>query len=320
MNGEKTNSHQLKSKLSVESLFWSLRPVNILIVALTQYFFYYFLFKCNAIKLDIALNLGGHLLYSFILTTVIITACGYLINDYVDFDSDLLNNKKYRLSSQLNYLPVYFILLFTGFVISTFIAVKLEKPELALFYLLATALLFLYSTHFKKIPLIGNVIVALFSASVVLIFLIFESNFINEFRSIDPENYKEFKFTLLFYGLFMFLLSLTREIIKDIEDVKGDNLKGDNTIAVINLSLAKTISTTLSFALLFIEIYFVIKMPTQLLLLLGMIFIIFPQILFLLTMLKAKSKADYSKTSKFAKIIMVLGLIYLIILNSNLYL
>jgi 4-hydroxybenzoate polyprenyltransferase len=317
MNGEKTNNQEFKPKLSLESLFWSLRPANILIVALTQYAFYYFLFKSNISQFGIAMNLNGYLLYAFILTTLLITACGYLINDYVDFDSDLINNKKYRLSSQLDYLPAYFSLLIIGLLISIFIALKLESPALALFYLLASALLFLYSTHFKKIPLVGNVVVALFSASVILIFLIFESNFIKELQSVDPESHSNFFFTLLFYALFMFLLSLTREIIKDIEDVDGDRLNGDNTIAVINLSLAKTISIILSFALLLIEIYFVIKMSTQLHHLIGLILIIVPQILFLLQMIKASSKSDYNKTSKLAKINMVLGLFYLIILNSN---
>ncbi|NNF20536.1 MAG: hypothetical protein HKN67_01235, partial [Saprospiraceae bacterium] len=73
------------------TLLSSLRPVNLLLVILSQLTFY-FLVITPSLQNDLRLNNGG-LLYLFVICTVLITASGYLVNDYFDFENDDINNK-----------------------------------------------------------------------------------------------------------------------------------------------------------------------------------------------------------------------------------
>lgn len=313
MSGEKINRKKTSQKFSFANLFWATRPVNILIVVLTQLIFYHLLFVKHANDLGLHLALKGDLLFLFLLTTAIITVCGYLINDYIDFESDILNKKHHRFHKKSEYLPAYFTFLFIGLGLALFIANQLDKPKYALFYHLASAILFLYSTHFKKKILSGNFIVALFTASVLLVFLLFESQFIISFEDHSPILFASFQMTLYFYCVFIFLINFIREMIKDLEDIEGDKISGDKTLAVINVTFSKNIIIMLSILLIAIEILFLTNLKTEWILALGIALILFPQVFLIYTFSKAKVKTEFNQSSKIAKANMFLGLLFLII-------
>ncbi|NNE13808.1 MAG: UbiA family prenyltransferase [Saprospiraceae bacterium] len=289
----------------------SFRPINLLVIGATQFIIYQFYFTQEAICPF--LGLKGYLLLPFILTTMLIAACGYLINDFFDFKGDLINKKKYKLSNPVVYLKIYFTLLILGFVISLWIALELGNPFLALIYILANAVLFLYSSHLKSVPFIGNIIVSLFSAFVILILVIFEFDYITCVFEFDDALAKFNLKTILFYSIFAFFISLSREIIKDMEDVEGDKKMDVKTMATIHgIKISKSYASLFLFFNIGLSaswIYQLNGLVETSLIILPILLLILPQIVLLVFLTKAKVKTDFSKNSFLAKVCMLLGLI-----------
>ncbi len=99
--------------------------------------------------------------------------------------------------------------------ISILISVFLNEVALAI-VLFSILILFVYSKFLKQIPLIGNITVA-FLTGLVFIFggVVVE----NPIAAIVP-------------AVFAFLINLIREIVKDMEDVEGDNKVGVITFPI----------------------------------------------------------------------------------------
>jgi len=314
MSGEKTNSN-VDTRFSLVRLFWSLRPVNIFIVVLTQILFYKFLFQDYSNAHQLPLALSGHLFPFFILTTAIITMCGYLINDYMDYEGDILNAKQYKLANKFQYLPPYFIFGFVGLALSYYVAVQLNKVELTYYYLLASSLLFFYSIDLKRRPVIGNILVALFTAFVLLVFALFEFDFLKTIRVNNTDAFNSITHYLYFYGSFMFLLSFYRELVKDLEDLKGDKALGLKTLAVLNQTATKNVANfCLGILILFIILY-LMKIENISTLILAIVLLIVPQVWLFIKTYKLKFTTEYALLSKQSKINMFLGLLYFLIIN-----
>ena len=314
MSGEKINKRSKSIRTySFKDFVWCLRPLNLFIVAITQITFYKFLFVPLSLDLNRELVLNNYLLWPFTVTTVIITACGYLINDYFDFEGDQYNNKRYRLSYKWLYLPYYFVLLILGLCLSVWIALELNNLTLVLYYLGASVMLFLYSSYFKLLPLIGNLIVAVFSAFVLFIIALFEYTFMLFSFIQNEESVVFFHSIFVFYLFFMFFKSWIREMVKDLEDVYGDTKVGAQTLAVNNKAKAKELLIISAILLLLIEVFFLVRVNVNSVLCLFLIVV--PQILFSYKLLKAEVKKHFTLLSKLAKINMILGLCFLVLLQ-----
>ena len=298
------------------SIIQASRPLNLFIVALTQYFFYY-LFFINGDSTG-SLSLYPNLLYPFIAVTLIITACGYYINDYFDYNSDIDNQKTNKLKHRSNYLSLYFFFLITGFVLAYWIAYSIGRPFLSLIYIIANLLLFLYSSHWKKQVLIGNIIVALFSAFVMLIIVYAEWEVISSIAWQQNTASGEAISIIVFYSAFIFLISMIREMLKDIEDIEGDRAAGYRTLPIINSpEKAQVLSglNSIILILLMASWYYSLKhIHDTLLSLFFGIAILAPTVLLTIFIFKAQDKKQFHHLSQFCKAIMLSGLIYLILL------
>ena len=204
-----------------------LRPINLLIVLLTQLAVYHSFFLSSPVVDDIQLSLYPKLIYLFCVVTVLVTAAGYLINDYFDEETDRLNQKSNKLSKYSN-LRYYFILVLLGFGIALWIAIQLGNASLTIIYLICIYLLYLYSASWKKRVLIGNMLVSIFCAGVYLIFAFAESKYLRSL--VDTEMI----FQLVLFSLFAYLISMVRELIKDLEDIEGDRLAGYLTLPIVH--------------------------------------------------------------------------------------
>lgn len=291
------------------------RPINLIIVGLTQFIVYYFLFIQTPQSKELVLY--PNLLVPFILVTIIITACGYYINDYFDYATDKINNKKNRLSEQSHYLLLYFSFFIIGFLLAYWIAAQIGQPALCLIYILANILLFMYSSSFKKKPLIGNVIVALFSCFVILI--LFYAEYGNIYLNNLALTHERLHVSILikFYIVFIFLISLIREIIKDMEDIEGDNQEGHRTLPiVIGIKKTKQLITILSFFLIGALVFWYTKSVDQhnlALMLCFFIGLILPLINLAIGTWRSNKKESFRQMSNLSKGIMLLGLAYLIL-------
>ena len=161
-----------------------------------------------------------------ILTTsiLLITMGGYLINDIYDIESDKINKPgKVYISTIISIksgLFLYFLTSITGLLLGFYLSINKNLNHLSGFFIVTVILLFIYTKILKKLPLIGNIIVALLVS--LPIFLVYE--FDHSMISIkDIFNNLFLSIIIFFYLLFAFLTTLIREIIKDLQDIKGDN-------------------------------------------------------------------------------------------------
>ena len=167
-----------------------------------------------------------------ILVTCIICLNGYLINDYFDFDADAQYKSKFQLRHKHTYLKYYLVCYFIGFILSVYLANYLGKIEWSLLYILANGGLYLYSSFLKAKFIWGNVLVALYTAMTIMIILLAEHEFVASVKYINPFLHEEIILTYLFLAVMAFLINLIREIVKDLEDQRGDAQSGSQAYAV----------------------------------------------------------------------------------------
>ncbi|HJW29038.1 MAG TPA: UbiA family prenyltransferase, partial [Saprospiraceae bacterium] len=152
-----------------------------------------------------------------ILITAIISAGGYVINDYFDVEIDKIN-KPHKWKSRHQWTretlyKIFMVLFLSGLVITAVAAIQFGILFYLALYLAASIGLYVYSSHLKCAPVIGNLVVALYCAATVMIVAL-------------PDLHAKTPGILLpgfyFYVFFAFSITMYREIIKDIEDVAGD--------------------------------------------------------------------------------------------------
>ena len=297
-----------------------IRPLNLALVYLTQILFYSLFFPslgCGNGYEEFGyykLVLSSPYIFLFAFITVSIAASGYLINDYFDFDSDLKNAKTNRLRSKSANLVYYWVIVLIGFLLSLWMAlVVVNQVLLAGIYLVAVAALFMYSAVWKKQVLIGNVVVSLFSAFVILILIYAE----REYLAHTPKEFEVDLSSILIYSGFAFLVSMVREIIKDIEDVSGDKTVGYRTLPIVyGIARAKGIASFFAWWLLLLIIgwmtYLYLGVTPRMILLISVMLLCIP-VSYVLIKLLSKVKMNPKQLSQVCKVHMILGIVVLII-------
>jgi 4-hydroxybenzoate polyprenyltransferase len=256
-----------------------IRTGNLLIIAATQYLFGYFVINgllyypnqkitedYNNYQSIPPINLGLQLshfdFFLLVLSTVLIAAAGYIINDYFDVRTDRINKPsnviidkgiKRRLA-----MLIHTLFNVIGVALGFYVAWKIGNWKFGMIHLLMATLLWFYSTTFKKMFLAGNLMVAFFTAVVPLVIALFDVYLLQirlqnqllinpVFRTfiqhIDLVFYLRLPFYFAFvFALFAFLTNLMREIVKDMEDMAGDMETGGQTMPIaIGVSSAKRI-------------------------------------------------------------------------------
>jgi 4-hydroxybenzoate polyprenyltransferase len=262
-----------------------------------------------------------------VLSSVLITAAGYVINDYFDTGTDMLNRPETVLVGKtINrktamLIHIFFSILGVG--IGIYLSVRINILAMGVAYLLASGILWFYSTTYKRQFLIGNIIVAVFTGMVPLMVALFEVPLLNQqYREILLGMNMNFNSILGWVGgfsFFAFLSTLVREVIKDIEDFKGDMAFGRNTIPVVlGIRTSKIITVCLIamniFALLFIYFRYLVlnnmgKFDLITLIYFSLLLII-PFIFLAYRIITAENKEHYHRASNITKLIMLAGILY----------
>lgn len=263
------------------------------------------------------MELSGSLWWLFILDTILIAAAGYVINDIFDQRTDLLNKPENTFIGN-NYISIkmawvyYTALVILGLILATYIAVTINKPHLLLIYPLVTILLFLYSFNFKRVALLGNLVVATFCAFVPGIILYAEWEVINNNEVLNLTEYEFLINMFSAYISFAFLSTMVREIVKDMEDVIGDASSGYKTLPIaLSGKGAKYIAIFFGALLILSYAFWVLPYiaTDSIVIILGLVSIMFIYSVFIIERLFAASvKEDYTLISKQLKILMVISL------------
>ena len=300
------------------AFFKLIRWPNLVFIALTQILFYYcFIFHRNSYD---TVSLKFFLFVLLVIASVLIAAAGYIINDYFDLNIDKVNKPAKIIVEKVirRRWAIIWHLVFTsaGVLLSFYIGYKINNLFVGVFNGLSAVLLWFYSTTFKKELLIGNIIISLLTAWVVLVLYFCEIRFDYVFNA-EPDNYQQY-ITLIFkgsvlYGGFAFIISLIREVVKDLEDIRGDEKYGCRTMPVVwgvpaSKIFAATWLVVLIAALGIVQVY-ALQLRWWWSAVYCVIFVIAPLIIILLNLYKAMVMEDYHKLSVAIKMVMLAGIL-----------
>ena len=157
-------------------------------------------------------------------SVIITTASGYLINNYYDINSDKINNKNIEELSKTFYGNCYLLHLFTSLLV---LFISDLSPGWLNLVIISHILVYLYSLKLQHWPVIGNLLVALLSSIVLLIPYWLTGTF------WELENFNLSENLNQIFVIFCFLLTIKREIVKDMEDIQGDLKTGSYTLAIV---------------------------------------------------------------------------------------
>ncbi|GAO45334.1 geranylgeranylglycerol-phosphate geranylgeranyltransferase [Flavihumibacter petaseus] len=295
---------------------------NLFFIVVTQVLFYYCLLVPAMTGVSMPGNSGSLKLDPFffallVISSVCIAAAGYIINDYFDLNIDLVNKPDtiviQKIISRRWAIAWHGLLSAAGVIISGYLSWKLRNPIIVFANLGCVILLWFYSTNFKKQLLVGNIIISLLTAWVILVIYFAE---ISISRFDEPE-YRDavqsiFKFTII-YSAFAFLISLIRELVKDMEDREGDARYGCRTMPIVWGIPATKYFTTIWVILLFgsiaiVQLYGLLKGWW-----IGSVYCLATVLVPLITIgwqiQKASAKADYHRISTWIKLIMLAGIL-----------
>lgn len=277
-----------------------------------------FFFKFQNIPLALADWQYGLL----VLSTILIAAGGYVINNIFDQNTDTINKPNNvivgKTISETNAYNLYIGLTVTGVAIGFYLSNVIVKPGFASIFILIAATLYLYATSLKQMMIIGNVIVALLLSFSVIIIGIFDL-----FPTIHEGNQQQLGVVfsiLLDYALFTFFLNFMREIVKDLEDVDGDYNQGMNTLPI---AIGKSRTAKIVFGLSFIPILFMLYYINKYLLELVfttvylLLFVVGPLFYFTIKIWTAKSKKEFHALSLLLKWILLFGILSVVVISLN---
>jgi 4-hydroxybenzoate polyprenyltransferase len=287
--------HTIKKILSMFSV---VRGYNIPIIALAQYLSAIFILAPEKRALSVLLDFN---LFIIVIASGLTIASGYIINNFYDSKKDLINrpnkSKIDRLVSQRTKIQVYFTV---NFIVASL--ALLVSFRALLYFSVYIFLIWFYSHKLKKHPIIGNLTASLLAVLPFFAILLY-------YKNLYPQ--------IFAHATFLFLLILIREIIKDLENIKGDIANDYRTIPVLFGELfAKKIITILTIITIipvyllvdkydvgYMDIYFYVSLMVL--------------IFFLFFLWKANSKVQYLQLHVILKVIVVSGVFCIVLIDPE---
>ncbi len=296
-----------------------IRWPNLVFIALTQVLFFYcilpFVYRGYP---QITYTLSPFTFYLLVFASLCIAAAGYIINDYFDLNIDQVNKPSHLIIEKYIKrrwaIVLHLILSFTGFAVSCYVGYLIKNIYIPFFNLFAIAALWFYSTTFKRKLLIGNILISLLTAWVILVLTLAEYKNENLLANINT-NGRLFKISFLYAG-FAFVISLIREVVKDMEDMEGDARYGCATMPIVwGIPVSKVFSavwlSVLVASVAVLQIY-VLQLYWWYSVLYCVLFITLPLLWILKRLYSANMQKDYHKISSAVKLVMFTGILSMI--------
>ncbi|MBO9583323.1 MAG: geranylgeranylglycerol-phosphate geranylgeranyltransferase [Flavobacterium sp.] len=304
------NRQQKLLIMKIVSLFSVVRGYNIPIIVLAQYLSAIFILAPEIRALDILLDFY---LFLIVFASAITIASGYIINNFYDSQKDLINrpNKSMldRLVSQKTKLNVYFGLNFLAVLMAGIVSWRAF-----LFFSVYIFMIWFYSHKIKKYPIIGNLMSALLAVTPFFAILLY---FYNKISFEEIENHMSHFVVISAHAVFLFLLLLIREMIKDLENLKGDLVTDYRTIPVLyGEKISKQIITALTILTIvpvyvLVNIYDVGYMDIYFYVCFGVL------LFFLIYLWKSNSKEQFLRLHNVLKFLIVSGVFCIVLINPS---
>lgn len=284
--------------LKIASMFSVIRGYNIPIIALAQYLSAIFILAPEKRALDVLLDFN---LFIIVIASSLTIASGYIINNFYDSKKDLINrpNKSMldRLVRQKTKLQVYFAVNFIVFLLAFFVSIRA-----VFFFSTYIFLIWFYSHKLKKMVVIGNLTASFLAVLPFFAILLY-------YKNLYPQ--------IFAHATFLFLLLLIREMIKDLENIKGDVANNYQTIPVLfGENFSKKIISVLTISTI-IPIYFLIEIfevgYMDIYFYVSLIVLIF----FIQKLWKSESKTDYLMLHNILKFLVVSGVFCIVLIEPE---
>jgi 4-hydroxybenzoate polyprenyltransferase len=300
-----------------------IRWPNLFIILLSMSFLLYFVIIPALGISPATAGMGTIEFILLIVSTLLIAIGGYIVNDVFDINADSLNKPESNIIGNIISVKyayrLYWITTITGVAAGTVLSYLINQVNFGLIFLFSAGLLWFYSQKYQCQPLVGNIVISLLSAISFGLVWLFEfyalSNNAMVFTGVQSEFPLVNRLITIYMG-FAFFVSLLREIIKDIEDYKGDNRFGCITFTVkFGVSASKLLALIVAYITLvasFIVQYYFYN--TGYLLLTGAFVAIAILILTIIIKLhKSTSKENFGRLSTLIKILMISGIMSMIL-------
>ncbi len=305
------------------AFFKLIRWPNLVFIALTQILFYYFIlpFVYRDRYLDAVRTFSEFYFYLLVIASVCIAAAGYIINDYFDLNIDLVNKPSKLIIGKYikrRWAIVFHIMLsIIGFFISCYVGYKIRNFYIPFFNLLAIGALWIYSTILKKKLLIGNVLISVLTGWVIMVISVaeYKYQYPTTISSGDFVTPRLLKLSFLYTG-FAFIISLIREVIKDMEDMLGDAKNGCRTMPIVwGIPVTKVfVGVWLAVLIGTVTVlqFYVFQLGWWLSVLYSTVFIIIPLLWTLKKLYAAQTPLHYHQLSSMVKFVMLTGIISMV--------
>ncbi len=312
-----------------------IRWQNLLIIVLTMVLMRYAIIEPVISKISVVLADGtGQAVtltlkfpwYDFVIlvfTTLLLTAGGYVINDYFDIKTDLINRGEVIVGTKIprrHAILWHNILNIMGVIAGFYISWKAGFLWLGILFLMVSGLLYFYSASYKRQFLVGNLVVALLTAMVPMLVAIYEWPALYRYYSVNAITPPQLGIIFYWVGgfsVFAFLTTLTREIIKDIEDFEGDMAYGRNTVpVVIGTKTARILSISLiiiTIVLLYLVWYFFLYDKITLVYISATL--VLPLLYVVYQLIVGKTKRQLHIAGRIMKIVMIAGVLYSVVVK-----
>ncbi len=283
------------------SLFSIIRGYNILVIALAQYLASIYILAPDLPLREVVLDLN---LFVIVFASALVIAAGYIINSFYDSEKDLINRPRKsmldRLVSQRTKLSAYFVLNFLSVLLASYVSFRAT-----LFFSAYIFGIWIYSHKLKRIPMLGNIVSA--TLAITPFFAVFVY-------------YKNFETVIFVHAIYLFLLILVRELIKDMENMAGDLAQGYRTIPLLyGTNVSKILASILVLLTLLPALLLIYSFDVGIMYLyfFGSIFFL---IGFLALLWKSNSKKHYIWLHNILKFIIVAGVFSILLIDVDLVL
>ncbi|SHJ43492.1 geranylgeranylglycerol-phosphate geranylgeranyltransferase [Maribacter aquivivus] len=287
--------------LKVLSLFSVVRGYNILVIALAQYLASIYILAPELPVRKVVFDVN---LFVIVIASAMVIAAGYIINNFYDAEKDLINKPRKsmldRLVSQRFKLTTYFVLNFFAVIAASYVSFK------AVFFFSSYIFgIWIYSHKLKKIPFLGNFISATLAITPFFVVFIY-------YKNIQP--------VIFMHAVFLFLLILAREMIKDLENISGDLAQNYRTIPIIyGARTSKILISLLILLTLVPSLLLIFKFDVGYMNFYFMLCVVL-LVLFVFLLFKAKARKDYVWLHNILKLIIVMGVFGILLIDVDLVL
>jgi len=223
----------------VRYYFFLTRPVNLVIIALTQVMMRFFMLNPLLKDSGSISQLRWWEFMLLVFATVLIAAAGYVINDVNDIGMDHINRPSKRIVGKIIRAEAaetyYFVLNIIGIICGIIVSGSIGKWELSLVFVIIATMLYYYTLKYQYLTFWGNLVVSVLASAVIGVLWLFEFFAFRADAGSFVDGFQSFSVIGIFtaaYMIFAFMTTMSREMIKDLQDRDGDAKNGCMTIPV----------------------------------------------------------------------------------------